>query len=211
MRVPRWLVLLLTGAALGIGGMIFVQERYLPPRISVEAGEHLRHSLETSEAERQRQESALGETSRRLQASLNDRKGLAEELAGSRAAADRLQQDLKAIVSTLPPDPRDGIVEVRAGRFVATGATLNYSVVLTRGHGGEAPMAASMQFVVEGDSARGTATEFTSPPQAVSLAPFQIESGSIALPDGMKPRQAKIRILDRGGSKSLGMRVLEVK
>ena len=31
-RVPRWLVLLLVGAALGMAGVLAVQERWLPPR-----------------------------------------------------------------------------------------------------------------------------------------------------------------------------------
>ena len=33
-RLPRWLVLLLLGAALGVAGVLLAQERYLPPRLS---------------------------------------------------------------------------------------------------------------------------------------------------------------------------------
>src|SRR5439155_11951312 len=35
--VPRWLVLLLSGIVVGAGGVVFVQERYLPPRLSADA------------------------------------------------------------------------------------------------------------------------------------------------------------------------------
>jgi hypothetical protein len=210
LRPPRWLVLLLVGTGLGIGGVIFVQEKYLPPRISAAAGEQLRSSLSSSEVARAKQDADLTETSRRLAASLSERKQLADELADSRAAAGRLQEDLKAIVSTLPPDPRGGVVEIRAGRFVATGTSLNYTVVLSRGKATEAALPVSVQYVVSGDGARGASTVFTSATQAASVGSSSIQHGTLSLPDGLKPRQVAIRILDRSGGKSLGTRVLEV-
>jgi hypothetical protein len=209
-RPPRWLVLLLVGIGLGIGSVIFVQERYLPPRISVAAGEQLRNELASSEAARLKQAADLAETSRRLAASLDERKQMADELADSRAAAGRTQEDLKAIVSTLPPDPRAGVVEIRAGRFVATGTSLNYTVVLSHGRATEAALPVSVQYVVSGDAVRGTATVFTPATQAASVGSSSIQHGTIALPGGLKPRQVAIHILDRHGGKSLGMRVLEV-
>ena len=33
-RLPRWLVLLLLGVAAGVAGVMVVQERFLPPRLS---------------------------------------------------------------------------------------------------------------------------------------------------------------------------------
>ena len=209
-RPPRWLVLLLVGTGLGVGSVIFVQERYLPPRISVAAGEQLRQALGSSEAARLKQASDLAETAKRLDASLRERKQLADELAESRASAGRLQEDLKAIVSALPPDPRGGVVEIRAGRFAATGSSLSYTVVLSRARATEPALAVSVQYVVSGDTPRGTPTVFTSQAQAASVGSSSIQRGTLALPGDMKPRQVEIHILDRSG-KSLGMRVLEVK
>jgi hypothetical protein len=210
-RPPRWLVLLLVGIGLGIAGVIFIQERYLPPRISVAAGEQLRNALGSSEAARLKQAADLEETSNRLAASLKEGRQRADELADSRAATGRLQEDLKAIVSTLPPDPRGGVVEIRAGRFVATGSSLNYTLVLSHGRATEAALPVSVQYVVSGDAAHGTATVFTSAAQAASVGSSSVQHGTIALPEGLKPRQVAIRVLDRGGSKALGMRVLEVQ
>jgi len=208
--MPRWLILLLFGVALGIGGVIFIQERYLPPRISVEAGERLRGELGSSEAARLGQSKELAETAQRLDASLTEHKKLAGELADSRAAVGRLQEDLKAIVASLPPDPRGGEVEIRAGRFVATGGALDYTVVLSHGRAGPAAMPISMQYVVSGDTARGGSTTFTAPVQPADVGSTSIQRGTIALPDGMKPREVAIHVLDRSGGRSLGMRVLEV-
>ena len=210
-RPPRWLVLLLVGIGLGIAGVIFIQERYLPPRISVAAGEQLRNALGSSEAARLKQAAELAETSKRLAASLDERKQVADELTNSRASAGRLQEDLKAIVSTLPPDPRGGVVEIRAGRFAATGTSLNYTLVLSRARAGDAALPAAVQFVVSGDAAHGNSTSFTSAAQPISVGSSSIQHGTLSLPDGLKPRQVAIRVLDRSGGKSLGMRVLEVQ
>lgn len=210
-RVPRWLILLLVGIALGAGGVIFVQERYLPPRISVEASEQLRNALGSSEAARLKQGTDLADTTRRLEASLAERKALGDELANDRASTGRLQEDLKAIVASLPPDPRGGVVEVRAGRFVSSGSTLNYTVVLSHGRPSEAAMPVQLQYAVSGETARGAPTVFTSQAQTASVGSSSIQRGSITLPDGMKARQVTIHVLDRDGGRPLGMRVLEVK
>jgi hypothetical protein len=209
--MPPWLVLLLVGMGLGIGGVIFVQERYLPPRISVEAGEQLRNAIGSSEAARVKLTADLAETTKRLDASMADRKRLADELADSRASTGRLQEDLKAIVASLPPDPRGGVVEIRAGRFAAAGSGLTYTVVLSHGRATDAALPVLLQFAVSGDTARGIATVFTSQAQAASAGSSSVQRGSIALPDGMKPREVTIHVLDRSGDKALGMRVLEVK
>ena len=41
-RPPRWLVLLLSGIVIGAAGLWFVQERYLPPRLSASETARLR-------------------------------------------------------------------------------------------------------------------------------------------------------------------------
>ena len=51
-RVPRWLVLLGLGIALGAGGLWLAQERYLPPRLSPAESLRLRHAFEQADAQR---------------------------------------------------------------------------------------------------------------------------------------------------------------
>ena len=209
-RLPRWLVLLLLGAGIGAGGVVFVQERYLPPRLSADATEKLRSAFDNSNAARLRQEAELRETSKRLESALADKKKLTDELAASRALVDRQRDDLSSAIGSLPPDPRAGVVEIRAGRFVSKGTTLAYDVVLTRERASGGPLAAAIQFVVAGDTARGTPGTFTSQQMPLSIVSQQIVRGSLALPDGMKPRQTTIQVVDRGG-KLLGMRGWVVK
>ena len=207
-RLPRWLVLLLLGIAIGAGGVVFVQERYLPKRLSADASARLSSAFEQADADRLRLKTELGETTKRLAAALADKQSLADDLATSRAAADRLRDDVVSVVASLPPDPRGGGVEVRAGRFTAKAGMLAYDVVLTRERATAKPIAGTMQLVVAGESARGSTT-VTLKPIALSLGSHEIVRGSLPLPDGFTARQATVQVLASG--KPVGMRVMLVK
>ena len=210
-RPPRWSVLLLGGVAIGAGGVVFVQERYLPPRLSADASTTLRGAFEQADAERLRLQRELADTTQRLGTALADKKRQDDELAAPRAAAQRLQGDLAAVIAVLPPDPRGGSVEVRGGRFSAQGGSLAYDVVLTRERDAAQPLAGVMQLSVAGASARGAEASVTLKPLNVSIGSHQVLRGSLPLPDGFKPRQATVQVLDRVGGKVLGMRVLLVR
>jgi hypothetical protein len=210
-RLPRWLVLLLSGVAIGAAGVVFVQERYLPPRLSADASAELHGAFDRADAERLRLKGELGDTAKRLEGALAENKGLADELAASRATAARLHDDVASVVASLPPDPRGGGVEVRAARFTAQGGMLAYDVVLTRERASDHPMAGLMQLVVGGESAQRAETSVTLKPIAVSIGSHEIVRGSLPLPEGFTPRQTTIQVLDRPAGKVLGMRVLLVR
>ncbi|GAB4565028.1 MAG: membrane protein [Rhizobacter sp.] len=210
-RPPRWLVLLLSGVAIGAIGVVVVQERYLPPRLSPAESAKLRESYETADAERLRLQQSLGETSQKLNTALAEKTRLSEDLNTSRATTERLREDLSAVVATLPPDPRGGGVEVRAGRFTTRGGMLVYDVVLTRERAGSKPMAGVLQLTVAGVPASGFETTVALKPVTLSLGSHEIVRGSQPLPEGFKPRETTIRVLDRPAGNSLGMRVMLVK
>jgi hypothetical protein len=210
-RPPRWLVLLLIGTAIGAGGVILVQERYLPPRLSATETVKLRADYEGADAARLRLQGELADTSKQLQAALAEKKKLTEGLATSVAASERTRQDLAAVVAALPPDPRGGAVEVRAAQFIAKGATLAYDLVLTRQRVGAQPASGVVQFTVAGVSARGLDTTLNPQQVTVSLGAHEVVRGNLALPEGFRPRETTIQVLDRSGGRALGMRVLPVK
>lgn len=210
-RVPRWLVLLLAGVGLGVGGVLFVQEKYLPPRLSAAETTKLRADYEHAESERQRLQNELAMTTHALGTSSGESKSLASELAQSRQTIDRLREGLAFVAEALPPDPRGGQVEVRAARFATSGSKLVYDVLLFRERAGAKPISAVLQFVVAGESAKGGATTVTSKPMAISVAKHDSFGGDLPLPDGFRPRQATVNVLDRPDGKLLGMRVLYVK
>jgi hypothetical protein len=209
---PRWLVLLLVGIAIGAAAVVVVQERYLPRRLSAEASTQLRDAFEHASAERASLRREVDQTAQRLATALAERQRLAGELATSRATAAGLQDDLAAAVDALPADPRGGAVQVRAARFTtARDGSLSYEVVLTREHAAGKPLTGQMQLLVAGAAARGPDPHVTLTPIAFTLASRVVLRGSAALPEGFRPRQSTIQLLDRGGGKTLGMRVLRVE
>lgn len=209
--VPRWLLLLLLGTAIGAGAVVFVQERYLPPRLSADESTQLRESYQQAETERRRLEHDLAETSKRLNATLGENKSLADALAESRSTAERLRQDVASVIDALPPDPRGGAVQVRAARLDAERGALTYDVLLSRERSGAKALSGVMQLVVSGSSARGADARVAGEPVALSIAGHQSLRGSMPLPEGYKPRQATINVLDRVDGKLLGKRVINVK
>ena len=225
-RPPGWLVLLTCGVAAGAAGVIVAQERYLPPRLSAEASAQVTRSYEQAEAERLRLQAELNGLGKQLSAAQTEATRLAADLAASRASAENLREDLSTAVAALPPDPRGGVVEVRAGRFTAQGGMLDYEVVLTRRAGGDKaankeasrqddgppakPFVGVMQLVVEGDGERGSPPRISLKPTALSMNGVQVLRGSQPLPEDFKPRQATIQVYDRSAGKLLGLRVLRV-
>ncbi|MBE0546192.1 MAG: hypothetical protein IH627_00745 [Rubrivivax sp.] len=210
-RLPRWLWLVLGGTVIGAGGVLFVQERYLPPRLTAAASAALRAAFDQADAERSRLSGELGLATAKLAAALDDKKALGSELAASRAAVEHLQDDLASVIGSLPPDPRNGVVQVRAARFAATGGMLAYDVVLTREQATGKPLSGLMQLVVTGESARRNETSVALKPIPLSIGKHEVVRGSLPLPEGFRPQQTTIQILDRAAGKVLGMRMMMVR
>ena len=209
-HVPPWLALLLSGVAAGALGLAVVQERYLPARLTADASAKLRSAFEQADAERQRLTNQLATTSAQLEKSLAEKKAMSEEYASSHATVERAREDVSAVIAALPPDPRGGVVAVRAAAFTAKGGMLAYNVVLTRENAAGKPLAAVMQLLVTGLSARGGETTLALKPVPLSIGSQEVMRGSLALPEGFRPRQTSIQLLDRTGGKLLGMRVMLV-
>jgi len=207
--VPRWLLLLVLGIALGAGAVLLVQERYLPPRLSVAASAQLRDAFERADAERRRLQTELSTTSDRLRGTLDDNKRLQSDVAARGETVQHQREDIASLVAALPPDPRGTPVAVRAARFEVQGNALAYNVVLSRERAGANPLGGVVQLVVAGASGRAGDT-VTSPPLPVSVGRYDTVRGSLPLPPGFKPRRATIHVLDKIGGKLMGMRVVNV-
>lgn len=210
-RVPRWLILLLVGAAAGAAGVVYVQERHLPPRLSAAESTHLRASFAEADAERRRLQGELADTAGKLDAALAENKRLGEELASSQQGIERLREDVAFVAAALPADPRGGAVEVRAARISRAGEGLAYEVALARENAQGKPLAGVMQLVATGDSSRGAETTVNLEPVAVAVGSHQVLRGTVPLPQGFVPRQCTIRVLDHPGGQLLGMRVMYVR
>lgn len=209
--IPRWLWLLLFGAAIGAGAVVYVQQEHLPPRLSLLESNRLQSAYEAAEQERSRLETELAQASGKLQAALAEQQRVAADLASSLRDRSALRDSIEALLAALPPDPRGGAVEVRAARFKVDGDKLGYDVVLARPKATAAPFTGILHFVVAGKTARGTETTVALDPVKVAVGRFEIASGTLSIPEGFMPREATIRVLDRVDGKPMGMRVIYVK
>ena len=220
--IPRWLMILVLGIGLGAGGLLYLQENYLPKRMTPAQSQRLQAQFDEVDAERRTLKAQLATataeaTSAREQAQQQAKAASAEtaklsaELAGARQAIDRLEKDIALFEEILPPDPRDGVVAVRAARFDSEGGELGYHVLLTREQAGGKPFTGVLQFAVAGQGASGRSETVTLDPLDVSLGRYQHLQGSLPLPEGFTGRRATIRVLDRVEGRMLGMRVINVR
>lgn len=209
-RLPRWLLLLGGGVVAGAAAVVAVQQRLLPPRLSAAESAQLRSTFEQADGQRRQLADEVATLRQQLEAALAERRELGAQLGATRAEHTRLRDDLSTVIDALPADPRGGEVEIRAAQFSAEGGRLGYELVLSRAGGASRPMPGVLRLVVAGDAGRGEAPTVTLEPIALTLGRQQVLRGSLALPEGFRPRQATVRVLDRDGGKALGMRVLRV-
>jgi hypothetical protein len=210
-RLPRWLVLLVLGIAAGAVGLWLLQEKYLPPRLSADESRELRAAYEQADAERKSLKNQLT-TTQQLETAQATTRRQNQELATPRAEAQKLRDDMAALIAALPSDPRGGAVEVRTARFAAQGNALTYDVVLTRDKAdGAKPLTGVMQFSVLGLTPRGAETKVALEPVDISIGAYALLRGSVALPDGVRARQVTVSVLDGTAGKALGMRVMTVR
>jgi multidrug efflux pump subunit AcrA (membrane-fusion protein) len=209
-RVPRWLILLSTGLAAGAGGLWLAQERYLPPRLTPAASSEMRNAYAQADTERKNLKAQLATTTQQLAAAQATTQRQSQELAAPRAEAQKLRDDMAALVAALPADPRGGAVEVRTARFAAQGKELLYDVVLTHDNTGKT-LNAVMQMSVLSLNARGAETTFVTKPVPVSVGAYALVRGRAPVPEGVRARQVTLQVLDAPGGKLLGMRIMPVK
>ena len=154
---------------------------------------------------------SLTEHQQKLGTALSQGKTVGDELAASRSRIEGLSADLAATVAALPPDPRGGAVEVRAGKFTVRGGNLVYDVVLARDRATAKPTTGVLQLQVVGVSAKGPEATVALKPVPLSFSQHEVVRGSQPLPEGFRARETTVQVLDRPAGRSLGMRVMLVK
>ena len=200
-----------SGWPAALRGVLYLQAELLPPRLS---GPESAALLQRADHSRDEATRALGEVAQlrqQLQAATTARQRSVDEAATHRQAAEALRDDLAALIAVLPPDPRDGAVAVRTGRFSASEGKLDYDLVLTRDKPGGKPLQGVLQLVVAGQAGGGRETAVRLQPVTLSLGAHEVVRGSAPLPPGFTPLRTTIQVLDRPAGRSLGMRVLPVR
>ena len=220
--VPAWLMWLGSGVLLGALGLVWVQDRYGPQRLSVAESRELQTALDQEKAARtaaeQQARTQAADGAARLQAVdaelvrvRGDLERRIADSAGADSTIEQLRMDLALFDEVMPPDPRGNPVGVRAARLEQEGRDLRYHVLLTRDRKDGKPFNGVMQFVVHGQRASGATDSITLDAIPVQVGVYQHVKGTQALPQGFVPRQTAIRVLDKPEGNSVGMRIIHVQ
>ncbi|NYT38779.1 hypothetical protein ERD78_18175 [Allopusillimonas soli] len=210
-RIPRWLVLMLTGVVLGAGGLLFLQKSYGPQRLTVEQSEQLHYDLNSLAMDKQRLQSQVTG----LQADLNDTRSKLEaqtkELADAKATVQQQQKDIGMFAQAMPPDPRGTSPGIRAASFDERDGTLSYQFLVMQEEDKDSLFKGTAEFVAAGRYPNGRSGNIDLPAQEVSLERYTQVMGTAEMPNGFKPRQVTIRIHPEGSKKVVATRTILVR
>lgn len=231
--IPRWLMLVLLGAAMGGAGIVGYQQHFGPPMLSLAESTRLVHERDqarlaglqteaalraekqtiesTLKAEKLAVQQRLEQTGAELARVRGDLERLTASTQKSTETIERLTRDLALYEEVLPPDPRGNPVGVRAARLERAGDRLAYHVLLTREDGKGTPFTGMMQLVVTGQRASGGKDSVTLGPVPVKVGAYQHVKGSLPLPKGFNPHQTSVQVLDKPEGTNYGMRIINVQ
>src|SRR5699024_4686842 len=102
-RIPRWLVLILTGVVLGAGGLLFLQKSYGPTRLTAEESRELHESLNSSNMEIQRLESQLEQTRHDLTQAQEQAETANTKLSSISQENKQLESDILLLADSVAP------------------------------------------------------------------------------------------------------------
>ncbi|WP_326537698.1 hypothetical protein [Pseudorhodoferax sp.] len=204
-RLPGWLLGLLIGLGLGAAAVVLVQQRWLPPRLSMAESTRLTQAFEGADAERTRLRQQVADTTQQLEQAVARSRTLEEAGTAARGQAEQLRTELAWLVDSLPPDPRGGDVQVRAARFAIENGQLAYHLVFTRQRS-STPWQGVVQLVLS-DGGQNSRPE----PLPLRMDRHGSLRGTLALPARFSPQQASIQVLDRAQGRLLGLRVINIR
>lgn len=210
-RIPRWLVLILTGIALGAGGLLFLQTSYGPTRLTAEQSEQLHFDLNSANNDKQRLQTDLTHTTRQFEDAQSAKESLHKEVQSLQAERRQLQADLALFADAMPPDPRGTSPGIRAGDFTVDEGLLSYSLLIMQDKGKTTAFTGKIELVVAGRYTNGrSATIELAPIEQFNVERYEYVQGETELPAGFTPRQITIRIKPTDSERVVATRTLFV-
>lgn len=210
-RIPRWLVLMISGMVLGAGGLLFIQKSYGPPMLTVEQSQQLHDELNSIKAENQRLQSQIGLAERERDDSLSQVASIKDKLERHDSIVAALERDLALFARAIPADPRGTSPGIRAAEFKNNSAELDYNVLLMQDDEKASTFKGTMKFNVMGRYPNGRTGHIDLEPVAVEFGHYLHAQGSVELPSGMTARQITIQVFPEGSQKAAAMRIINVR
>jgi hypothetical protein len=209
-RVPRWLMLMLTGVVLGSGGLLFLQKSYGPTRLTVEQSEQLHYDLSSIKMDKQRLQAQVSQQTRELTDVRSKLDAQTKEVHEARAFVDKAKKDLQLFIAAMPPDPRGTSPGIRAATFRDGKGQLEYEVLVMQEEGKTELFSGEVELVVAGRYPNGKNANVDIPPFGIELERYTHTQGTAPLPEGFTPRQVTIKITRDGSPKQVATRTIRV-
>jgi len=208
--VPRWLVLILTGVAVGAGGVLFLQKSYGPTRLTVEQSEQLHQDLNSANIDKQRLQSQLNQATHSLGETRTALESRTQQLQQTREDTVQEREDIQLFLNAMPPDPRGTSPGIRAADFRNDAGQLAYQILIMQDKTDSPIFEGDMELVVEGRYPSGKTANVTLDPVRVSIPRYDFVQGSALLPEAFTARQVTIRIKPKDGGKTVATRTIRV-
>lgn len=210
-KVPRWLVLILTGIVLGAGGLLFLQKSYGPQRLTAEESERLHQDLNSANIDKQRLQSELNRQTRELEQAQSSLATQQKQVDEAQAQLQSVERDLQLLLKDIPPDPRGTSPGIRAAELTSEAGKLNYQILVMQDDPSAATFIGKMTLVVEGRYPNGRTNTVTLEPIDVSVDRYKYVVGTVDLPDNLTGRQVTIRITQGDSSRLSATRTIRVR
>lgn len=207
-RIPRWLVLMVSGVILGAGGLLFLQKSYGPTRLTAEQSEQLQYDLNSANIEKQRLQSELGQQGRQLNDVTEQLTLKTQELETATAKLTQLEYDIKLFAEALPPDPRGTSPGIRAATLRNIEGHLDYRILVIQDSDTTAAFKGEVELVAAGRYSNGRTGHVPLPPFPIDMQHYSHLEGRIALPDHFTAREVTIRITAEGQDKLSATRTI---
>lgn len=210
-RIPRWLVLMITGMVLGAGGLLFIQKSYGPPMLTVEQSQLLHDELNSAKAENQRLLSQITLAERERDDSLTQVDSIKDRLERHDSIVSGLEQDIQLFANAMQADPRGTSPGIRAAELVNAEGQLEYTILLMQDKDDAPEFKGTMSFNVMGRYPNGRTGYIDLDPIDIKLGRYLHAQGSVDLPSGMTARQVTIQVYPEGSQRAAAMRIINAR
>lgn len=213
--IPRWLLLLITGAILGAGGVLFLQRSYGPQRLTVEQSEQLRTDLNTVNLENQRLSAESSKIQAQIQQAQQDLQAQTARAEQLRKQAADMQAGVASLIQAIPPDPRGTSPGIRSADMIARDGGLDYRILLIQdlpdGQSEAPTLHGRIKLIAQGSYPNGNTAYADLVEQPLDMGRYIVVEGRADLPHkAFRPRQVTIQIMADGSDKVIATRTFRV-
>src|SRR5690625_5304086 len=212
-RIPRWLMLMIVGVVIGVGGVLFVQESYGPARLTVEESERLHFDLNAATSEVQRLKTELGQSQRELSQTQQQLEEQTEQIEQHDAIVSQLEKDIAFFACNAPEDPRVTSPVIRASQFRHQGDddALNYEILILQHFPYAYALTGTLHFYVQGHHLNVCLRYIDLHPISNVLHYYLHEEGSSEHHSGFSLRQVTIQVKPEDSDSVVNKPILNVR